>query len=210
MISDNIIFKIENEQTGWQSVDLSPYDIYLKEEIGELNVAIKNKELAIATICTGVQDRLTKKGKPFGILEVEDFHASHSFFVFGEDYIKLKPYFISEQYLFIKGKVQPRPWSKDVDDVEFKISSIELLSELRDKSVKSITLNVETKDVTDEFIEKINAILTQHQGKCDFSIQVKDNEEGVVKLQSRTKRIELTDAFLESIDNMKEISYKLN
>ncbi|MDF1672373.1 MAG: DNA polymerase III subunit alpha [Vicingaceae bacterium] len=173
-------------------------------------VAIKGKELAFATICTGVQDRLTKKGKPFGILEVEDYHTSHSFFVFGEDYVKLKPYFISEQYLFIKGKVQPKPWSKDVDDVEFKISSIELLSELREKSVKSITLNVETKDVTDEFIENINAILTQNEGKVDFSIQVKDEEEGVVKLQSRTKRIELTDSFLESIDDMKEVTYKLN
>jgi len=41
LISDNIIFKIENEQTGWQSVDLSPYDIYLKEEIGEFLLTIQ-------------------------------------------------------------------------------------------------------------------------------------------------------------------------
>ncbi len=41
LISDNIIFKIENEQTGWQSIDLNLYDIYLKEEIGEFLLTIQ-------------------------------------------------------------------------------------------------------------------------------------------------------------------------
>lgn len=173
-------------------------------------VALKGKEMAFATICTGVQDRLTKKGKPFGVLEVEDYHSAYSFFVFGEDYVKLKPYFMQGQYLFIKGKVQPRPWSKDPDDVEFKITSIELLSELRDKFVKSITLSIDTDRVTNEFINTINELLNQHQGKCDFNIQVKDNDEGVIKLLSRSKRVDLNDTFLQEIDKINDVSYKLN
>ncbi len=195
---------------------LDDYKLEIKNfgrgHLGLLNdvAAIKGKDMAMATICTGVQDRLTKKGKPFGILEVEDFQGAHSFFVFGEDYIKLKPYFIQGQYLFIKGKVQPRPWSKDVDDVEFKINSIELLSELREKQVKSITLNVESHTVTDEFINQITELLNNHEGKCDFSIQVKDKQEGIVKLQSRTKRIDLNDTFLAGLDTLKDVTYKLN
>ena len=171
---------------------------------------IKGHELSIAAICTGVQDRMTKKGKPFGVLSVEDYYASHEFFVFGEDYIKLKPYFIHGQYLFIKGKAMPRKWSKDENELEFKISNIELLSELREVKVKSITLNIENDKVTEELINKIKAILDIHQGRCQFSIQVQDKNEGVIKLNSRSKRVDLNDDFLHQIDQIEAISYKLN
>ena len=171
---------------------------------------IKGHELAIATICTEVQDRMTKKGNPFGVLSVEDFYGSHDFFVFGEDYIRLKPYFIQGQYLFIKGKATQRKWSKDEDDLEFKILTIELLSELREKSVKGITLSIETEKVTEELINNISAIVEVHQGKCDFSMQVMDREEGVIKLLSRTKRVDLNDDFLDQLNQIKAISYKLN
>lgn len=171
---------------------------------------IKGHELSIAAICTGVQDRMTKKGKPFGVLSVEDYYASHDFFVFGEDYIKLKPYFVHGQYLFIKGKASSRKWAKDENELEFKISSIELLSELRDAKVKSITINIENKNVTEELINNISALLDIHQGKCSFSIQIKDKEEGIIKLNSRSKRVDLTDDFLQQMDQIEAITYKLN
>ena len=171
---------------------------------------IKGHELAIAAICTGVQDRMTKKGKPFGVLTVEDYYSSNDFFVFGEDYIKLKPYFVHGQYLFIKGKAMPRKWSNDENELEFKISNIELLSELRETKVKSITVNIENENVTEELINTIKALLDIHQGKCEFSVQVKDKEEGVIKLNSRSKRVDLNDDFLHQMDQIKEISYKLN
>jgi DNA polymerase-3 subunit alpha len=171
---------------------------------------IKGHELSIAAICTGVQDRMTKKGKPFGVLSVEDYYASHEFFVFGEDYIKLKPYFVHGQYLFIKGKAMPRKWAKDENELEFKINNIELLSELRETKVKSITLNIENDTVTEELINKIKAILDVHEGKCNFSIQIKDKDEGIIKLLSRSKRVDLNDDFLQQMDNIESITYSLN
>ena len=171
---------------------------------------IKNHELSIPVICTGIQDRMTKKGNPFGVLEVEDYYASHSFFVFGEDYVRLKPYFLHGQFLFIKGKATTKKWSKDENDLEFKIMNIELLSELRETKVKGITLNIESKDVTQKFIDNIYQILDNHQGKCAFNIQVMDKENGIVKLNSRTKRVSVSDEFLAEINNFPEINYKLN
>ena len=171
---------------------------------------IKGHELSIPVICSGVQDRMTKKGNPFGILEVEDYYASHSFYVFGEDYVKLKPYFLHGQFLFIKGKATTKKWSKDEDDLEFKILNIELLSELRDTRVKGITLNIDSKDVSKAFIEKIYDTLDLHQGKCAFNIQIRDNENGIIKLNSRTKRVTVNDDFIALLDDMPEITYKLN
>ena len=171
---------------------------------------IKGHELSIPVICTGIQDRMTKKGNPFGVLEVEDYYAAHSFFVFGEDYVKLKPYFLQGQFLFIKGKATTKKWSKDEDDLEFKILNIELLSELRDTKVKGITLSIDSRDISEEFINNIYAILDEHQGKCAFNIQIKDDENRIIKLNSRTKRVTVSDEFIAQMDNIKEITYKLN
>ena len=172
---------------------------------------IKGQELSIPVICTGAQDRKSKKDKPYGILEVEDYYASHSFFVFGDDYVKkLKAYFLPGQFLLINGKATTKKWSKDEDDLEFKITSIELLTELRENKVKEITLAVRNEDVNDVFIKKITTILAQHQGKCSFNINIKDENEGVIKLSSRSNRVEMSDDFLACLDKLPEVNYKLN
>lgn len=41
LISDNIIFDIKNEEIDWKSIDLSPYNIYLKEEVGDFLLSIQ-------------------------------------------------------------------------------------------------------------------------------------------------------------------------
>lgn len=41
LISDNIITEIENEETGWKSIDLNPYNIYLEEELDEFLVTLQ-------------------------------------------------------------------------------------------------------------------------------------------------------------------------
>jgi len=41
LIMDNIIIKLDDEKTGWQSIDLKPYDIYLKEEVDEFLVTLQ-------------------------------------------------------------------------------------------------------------------------------------------------------------------------
>ncbi|MDT0644922.1 carboxypeptidase-like regulatory domain-containing protein [Zunongwangia sp. F363] len=41
LISNNIIFELKDKENGWQSVDLDPYNIYLKEEVEEIMVSIQ-------------------------------------------------------------------------------------------------------------------------------------------------------------------------
>ena len=61
--------------------------------------------------------------------------------------MKHKPYFLEGQYLFVKGKIQPRQWAKDDNDVEFKIASIQLLSEVREKRTKRVIIFYSNKKI---------------------------------------------------------------
>jgi|10_taG_2_1085330.scaffolds.fasta_scaffold04406_3 DNA polymerase-3 subunit alpha len=170
----------------------------------------KGKELAIAGICTGAEERMTKNGKPFGILKVEDYEGSHDFFVFGEEYVKHKPYFLEGQYLFIKGKIQPKQWAKEDNDVEFKIASIQLLSEVREKRTKRVIISLTNKTLTTDLFEEIETIIEQHQGNVPFRLMVQDDEHGVVNMNSRTKKVEVSNEFLEKLDNLYQIKYKIS
>jgi len=169
----------------------------------------KGAHFSLVGICTDAQERMTKNNNPFGILQVEDYHTSHEFFIFGEDYIKFRPYFIAGQFLFIQGSVQPRKWSKDPNDVEFRINNIELLSELRNKKAKGITLNINSNDVTDELIKQIHELINSYQGNYTLGINLIDDNEGVIGLKARSNKIELSNDFISNLEKIKEINYKI-
>ena len=171
--------------------------------------SIVGKEFSLAAICVGAEDRMTKNGKPYGILKLEDYYASKDLYVFGEDYIKFRPYFIQGQYLFVKGKVQQKQWAKEKTDVEFKISNIELLSELREKKAKSLVINISNKDVSEKLINEIHELINDFPGKFNFKFNVKDDENGIVSMSSRTKKIGLSNEFLAKLDTIFEVSYKV-
>lgn len=171
--------------------------------------AVANKEFSLATICVGTEDRMTKTGNPFGILKLQDYYGSFDFFVFGEDYVKFKPYFIQGQYLYVKGKVQSKQWAKEKTDLEFKINSIELLSELRAKKAKNLVLNLKNKDVSEKLIDNIYQLINAHPGSYGLKFNIKDDENGVVALTSKSKKIDLSNEFINQLDTIYELSYKI-
>ena len=73
-----------------------------------------------------------------------------------------------------------------------------------------LNFSIENEKITQELINSISALLEIHQGKCEFSIQVKDPKEGIIKLNSRSKRVDLNDYFLQQMDQIEAITYKLN
>ncbi len=171
---------------------------------------IKNQELKLAGIISIAEHRMTKNGKPFGTLEVEDYEAGFKFFLFGEDYLKLKHFLVDGSFVFIHGKAVTRKWSKDPNDLEFKISSIELLSEIREKLGKKIRLKVDANHVNDEFVEQLGLALEEHQGSCSVVVSIYDPLSKVkVDMPSRASGVTLENELLQKLDDIKELEYSI-
>ncbi len=178
------------------------------KDLQSLEIASKKGEMRMAGIVTGVQHRMTKTGKPFGILDFEGYEDSHSFFIFGDDYVKFKGYLNTGWFLFMKGKSQKRAWG---DDLEFKISSIELLSELRDKLAKSVTLKMEYDSVNEEMVDWLKELGKEKLGKCTLSIALVDRKnKNTVQLKSREIKVNLTNSFIEEVEKWPNIEFKVN
>ncbi|MCB9173918.1 MAG: DNA polymerase III subunit alpha [Flavobacteriales bacterium] len=192
---------------------------FAKGELSELNnlESVEGKTFAIAGICAGFQEKFTKNNKPFGIVKIEDYSDSHEFFLFGEEYIKYKAYFSQDQFLFIRGQVKAREnrWAKPgtapvEKKLEFNISSIQLLSEVREKLAKGITIIINYKDVTLEMIEQLDKLTKDFPGKDNFDIYLLDIEEGTVGLFSRTKKVTLSNEFFSNLGQISDVEFTIN
>jgi DNA polymerase-3 subunit alpha len=94
---------------------------------------------------------------------------------------------------------------------EFKISQIELLSEVRKNYVKSITLNMPVHLLNEEVVERLETMTVNNKGKTllKFNIYNLDNNMNV-QMFSRTAKINLTDEFLKFFDEDLNITYRIN
>jgi DNA polymerase-3 subunit alpha len=174
---------------------------------------IKNRELVVGGLVVIAAQRMTKTGKPFGTIVFEDYDDTCELALFGDDFIKFKQFLTDGYFLQIRGRVGER--FRKEGDWEFKITSINLLSELRDKLAKSVTIQVPIEKITDDFMGKIHAILeenkanTDHQN-CQLLFDVYDREQNVnVKLPSKSLKINPNNNFLEQLTAL-NVNPKLN
>ncbi|MEX2379863.1 MAG: DNA polymerase III subunit alpha [Vicingaceae bacterium] len=184
---------------------------FCNSQVKDLNDLEKLKskgEARMACIVTSAQHRVSKNGRPFGILGVEGYKESHEFFLFGDDYIKLKPYLTKDWFLFVKGKVQKRRFG---EELEFKISGIDLLSEVREKLTKSITIKVEAEAVNRELVGQLQALSEQNRGNCQLQLCILDSKnKNAIDLRSRSFQINLSNKVLHELLNNLKLNFKLN
>ena len=169
----------------------------------------KGKELSFAGVVSEAAERMSKKGNHYGILTVEDYKDAGKFFLFGDSYLKFRRFLVEGAFLYIKGKVEPKRFNKH--EFEFKIHHIELLSEVRDKLVKSITLHINSNFINNDFINELSSLCVSNKGDCGLNIVLLNEKERIVlDLKSSAYQVELTNQFIEGIRRLPEVELKLN
>ncbi len=185
----------------------------IEEDQQEFN-AVRGRELIVGGLVSKAAHRTTKTGKPFGSFVFEDYHESVELVLFGEDYVKFKAFMEDGYFLQLRGVVterfrQPGNW-------EFKINGISLLSELRDKMAKSLTIQLPIQAIDEGLMLQLEELLQQNNKQhanrnCHLRFRFIDFEEGTsLDMPSKGAKINPTNEFLDSIKSINGISYKLN
>ena len=169
---------------------------------------LENKELRLSGVVIDVEHKETQKGKKFGILHMEDYHGAYKFFLFGDDYIKFKSFLTPTWLIYITGRVKKKFYN---DDLEFKIISISLLSELIDSEVRDVTIKLELNSLTESIVEKTVEIVEKNKGKHSLILSVIDSEKNYkVDLLSRKIKVDVNSNFIEEIGDLNEVSLSVN
>lgn len=168
----------------------------------------KKGDIKAAGMVTGFAHRTTKTGKPFGTLTMEDYHGAHTFFIFGEDYIKYKEYFMTGWFIYLTGAVYPNKWREN--EFEFKINNMMLLSEVRGKMIKGLRVNIDLDDLNLELMEKLEGITQKYKGDAKLYINILDNKENItLDLMSKKYTVDPSNEMIKDLGQIPEVVYQI-
>ena len=185
----------------------------LDEDLMEFS-KLKGRELIVGGLVSKSTHRMSKTGKPFGSFIFEDFQESVEMVLFGDDYVKLKQFMEDGYFLQLRGVVAER--FRQSGNWEFKINSISLLSELRDKLAKVLTVQVPLSELSPTLTAQLNALIQENAAehpnrKCTLRFKLVDAEEGTsLEMPAKNIKINPTDELLWQLQGIKGLSIKLN
>ncbi len=168
----------------------------------------KNNVIHIGGIVVKTNERLTKRGQPFGLFTLEDFNGTIDMALFGEDYLKNKHFLVMGNFLYLTGRVeerynQPGLW-------EFRPKAFHLLSEIRAELSKEIELTIDASKINSVIVSELERVAQTYTGKCLLKVNVYDNEEQIkVDLIAKKYLLEPSNQLFEDITGIEGITAKI-
>ncbi|MCO5936007.1 DNA polymerase III subunit alpha [Mucilaginibacter sp. RB4R14] len=163
----------------------------------------KRGEINIGGLVANVQHKTTKMGKPFGTFVLEDYNESYEFVFFGEDYVKFRNMMVDGYFLHVKGSIEEKFRQKDNWDLRVTVMS--LLSEMRDKLTKSLTVCLDVKALNNQLLDSLMQVITTNNEKypaksCTLKFKIRDGEEAMyVDLLSKSHKVSPSDELMADI-----------
>ena len=169
---------------------------------------LKGNEISVAGIVMSVTPFTTKDGRRYARFILEDYNTSHEFTLSTRDYERMGMLIEQNNFLFIRGRVQPRPY-REPEELEFRILSIQHLADVTE-SIASIRIELDINEVSPSLTQMLIEKAENNKGKATLSFTIVDRSSNVkVKLSSKKYRVEPTTEFMEFLDN-NEFNYFLN
>ncbi len=208
--------KMEKEVTGFY-ISGHPLDDYKleiqhfgKQKIADFKddlIPFKNRPIVFGGMVTSAEDKMTQKNNPYGIFTIEDFEDSIELRLFSEDYLKFKHFLTEGFFLLINARVQQR-YNSD-SQYELKINNIMLLAEVLNRETKEIKLRMSLTDLSDKIITELESHVNKCKGECRLNFQVFDADDKLALSMNAAKYKVKPKDFLQKIDCLPEIEYKL-
>ncbi|MEN9570442.1 MAG: polymerase subunit alpha [Bacteroidota bacterium] len=152
------------------------YNINTLADYNEFKEAIAThpnpaRQFRVAGLVVDAQHRLTKTGKNFGILSIEDYSGKSEFMLWSEDYVRFTNYLEKGLIVLVEGGFKTRYNS---DQYEFKLSKIHLLETVKPALTKQVILEVQPQCINLDFVNFIEANIKANPGKTALKINISD------------------------------------
>ena len=157
--------------------EMRHYNITALADFNEFKAAVNTfpnpaKQFRVAGLVIDAQHRLTKTGKNFGILTIEDYSGKSEFMLWSEDYVKYTNYLEKGMIVLVEGGFKTRYNS---DQYEFRLSKIHLLETVKPLLTKQVVLDVQPQFINEYFVNFIDANVKAYPGKTTLKLNINDS-----------------------------------
>ena len=178
-------------------------------ELEDKALLATRKEVSFGGIVTNIRIGESKRGSLYGIIKMEDFSGSGEIALFGKDWLDFHNSFIEGASLYITASVVPHQWKKG--EYSMQLKSIDLLSEVKDKLVEKITLNVPLDNLTTNMVQDLAEIVRECPGESELYFNVHSSTDNMSTLLfSRKVKISVLNPLINFFDSHPEIEITVN
>ncbi|MCU7695206.1 DNA polymerase III subunit alpha [Haoranjiania flava] len=188
--------------------NILPIDEFKKIKDDTETIPNTNATLRLAGLVTDAQHRVTRTGREFGSITLEDYTGNTELMLWSDDYVKFKHYVEKGQTLYICGHFKQR---FNTGQYEFKINNIMLLESVKNQFTNSVELQMKAEAISREFIDFMEENITRYPGKAALKFKVYDEKSDCeVDLFTAKGGVEMNDELLYYISDLVDVNISVD
>ena len=173
------------------------------DELADLKSLQSKAEITFAGIVTEIKTGTSAKdGKPYGYVKLESFKSSHQLRFFGAKWTNIRHLFNQNEAIFVRAQVV-QPW-KSSPYLDLVITSVDLLSEVKNQLLERITLTIALENLTMELVSELTDLADRYKGKTKLDFVINEPGERAIELHA-DRSIEVSREFAHYINNHSDI-----
>ncbi len=172
-------------------------------------VPLNGKDVSFGGLVTSVREGQTKRGSPYTIMAIEDYTGSCELAFFGDDSVNFGKFARLGLSIYVTARIQPKRFRQE--ELEIKVSSINLLSEVKDKLVTKITLQLPITELDDTMVSELSALMKNNSGHSLLYFHIIGEASNMhVQLFSRPSKIQVNKHLIDILKNNLQVEFKIN
>lgn len=205
-LSDHPLKKYEFELENFTNCKMAE----LGDLIADCDKNRQTAQVALAGLVTSVETKISRNGKPFAKVNVEDFSGIYEFAFFGKDYENFMNYLHEHTAIYIEGEICEKYFLKPEEitagkkaPYTFKAKKISLLGNVAEDRLAGFAIEMLANDITPELRHRLVHLVKEYSGKIPLSMIVFDPVTNyIVEFISRKYHITVSADFILQLNEL--------
>ena len=205
-LSDHPLKKYEFELENFTNCKMAE----LGDLIADCDKNRQTAQVALAGLVTSVETKISRNGKPFAKVNVEDFSGIYEFAFFGKDYENFMNYLQEHTAIYIEGEICEKYFLKPEEiaagkkaPYSFKAKKISLLGNVAEDRLTGFAIEMLANDITPDLRHKLVHLVKESKGNIPLSMIVFDPITNyIVEFISRKYHITVSADFILQLNEL--------
>jgi DNA polymerase-3 subunit alpha len=153
----------------------------------------------LAGLVTSSQHKISRAGKKYGSLVMEDFSGRVELTLFGDQYVRFANYFTAGTCIYVKGSFEK--WESR-NEWNFRVAEICLLETIKRSFTRQVQLTIQPGGLVTEQVEFLKNNLRKFPGKTRLKVILFDLVEQLrVEMRTTERGFEMNDEMTDFLAN---------